>query len=157
MKAVFFDRDNTLIIDSHYMHDIKDLKFYPETFNVLQVLRDRGYEFFIISNQSGIGRGYFTEDQLQLFHAAMLAEFSKHGISFQKVAYCPHAPSENCDCRKPKPKILLELIKDYGVDPDHAFMVGDRDSDYQCGINAGIKSIKIKDGYDLPNLLENIL
>lgn len=156
MKAVFFDRDNTLIIDSHYMHDVKDLKFYPETFSVLATLRDRGYKFFIISNQSGIGRGYFKQQQLDVFHHAMEQQFEQHNIFFEEIAYCPHAPIDQCDCRKPSPKILLELIQRYGVDKENAYMVGDRDTDYQCGINAGIKAIKIHDGFELPNLLDLI-
>lgn len=156
MKAIFFDRDNTLIIDSHYMHDVKDLKFYPETFSVLGELKKRGYTFFIHSNQSGIGRGYFTEDQLTVFHDAMLAEFSKHDIEFKEVAYCPHAPVENCDCRKPKPKILIDLIEKYNIDKKSSYMIGDRESDYMCGINAGVNAIHIKDGTELPILLEKI-
>lgn len=156
MKAIFFDRDNTLIIDSHYMHDVNDLKFYPDTFEVLYELKKRGYQFFIISNQSGIGRGYFTEKQLEVFHKAMLDEFEKHHIEFVEVAYCPHHPNDNCDCRKPHPKILLELMERYNVDKSTAYMVGDRDSDYQCGINAGINAIKIKDGHELKRLLTEI-
>ena len=155
-KAIFFDRDNTLIIDSHYMFKLEDLKFYPETFKVLGELKDRGYIFFIVSNQSGLGRGIFNREQLDAFHGAMLAEFKNQGIEFTEVAFCPHHPDDKCDCRKPKPKIPLELIEKYNVDKSKSYFVGDRESDYQCGLNAGLNSIKIRDGHELPILLNLI-
>lgn len=155
-KAIFFDRDNTLIIDSHYMYKTEDLKFYPETFSTLKELKKRGYVFFIVSNQSGLGRDLFNLDQLNHFHAAMLEEFRKYEIEFLEVAFCPHHPKDNCDCRKPEPKIVLELIEKYKIDKKNSYFVGDRESDYQCGLNAGINSIKIKNGYELPELLDKI-
>ena len=153
-KAIFFDRDNTLIIDSHYMYKLEDLKFYPETFSTLSKLKERGYVFFIVSNQSGLGRKLFTREQLDIFHAKMLEDFAEQGIEFIEVAFCPHHPDEKCDCRKPKPKIVLELIDKYDIDKTRSYFVGDRESDYKCGINAGLHSIKIKDGHELPTLLD---
>lgn len=155
-KAIFFDRDNTLIIDSHYMYKPEDLKFYPETFSTLKELKNRGYAFFIVSNQSGLGRKLFTLDQLNHFHSVMLREFKNQDIEFLEVAFCPHHPKDGCDCRKPHPKIVLDLMEKYEISAENSFFVGDRDSDYQCGINAGLNSIKIKDGYELPNLLDQI-
>ena len=142
-KAIFFDRDNTLIYDKGYMYKTEDLKFFPKTFETLKILRDQGFIFFIISNQSGIGRGYFEEKDMHNFHDYMEKQLNKEGIHFGEYLYCPHAPSQNCDCRKPSPKIINEAIERHQIDRSQSYMVGDKKSDVDAGINAGITPIQV--------------
>ena len=143
-KAIFFDRDNTLIIDSNYMHKLEDLRFYDDTFSALKKIQNKGYLLFIVTNQSGIGRGYFTVQQMQQFNQLMLNKLSEQEIEIKDIVFCPHAPEDNCDCRKPSPKLINDLIEKYNIDKETSFMVGDKLSDAEAGSNAGIKGILIK-------------
>lgn len=140
-KAVFFDRDNTLIIDSDYMHKIEDFKLYPDTLSSLKLLQDKNYKIFIVTNQSGVGRGYFNLDQMHAFNKYMLKCFTESGIEIAELVYCPHSPEDKCDCRKPEPKLINELINKYGIDKSSSYMVGDKLSDAEAGKNAGITGI----------------
>ena len=142
-KAVFFDRDDTLLIDTNYMHKIEDLKYIDGVFDVLQEVQRRGYLIFIITNQSGIGRGYFQEEQMHKFHEKMLEGFSAHQIEIKDIVFCPHSPEDNCDCRKPSPKLINQLCTKYQIDTSKSFMVGDKVSDVKAGENAGMTSIGI--------------
>ena len=146
MKAVFFDRDDTLIQDSGYMHKKEDLRFFEDTISTLQALKQKGYEFFIVTNQSGIGRGYFTLEQMHSFNQFMLDEFKKYDVEIKEVVFCPHSPKDNCDCRKPSPKLINDLCKQYNIEKHLSYMIGDKDSDFQAGLKAGLKSYKIVPG-----------
>lgn len=151
-KAIFFDRDDTLIIDSNYMHKVEDLKFFGDTFTVLKELQSQGYLLFIVTNQSGIGRGYFNEEDMHNFNNAMLSELSAQGISIKEIVFCPHSPEQNCDCRKPSPKLLNQLCEKYKIDKKQSIMVGDKQSDIDAGKNAGLQSFKVENG-NLKDLL----
>jgi D-glycero-D-manno-heptose 1,7-bisphosphate phosphatase len=140
-KAIFFDRDNTLIIDTNYMHKLEDLKYFPDTIEVLKKFQDAGYILFIITNQSGVGRGYFTIEQMHAFNNHMLADFTAQGVNFTDLAYCPHSPDDSCDCRKPHPKLINVLCDKYQIDKTQSFMVGDKSSDVLAGENAGMTGI----------------
>jgi len=157
-KAIFFDRDDTLIHDSNYMHKVEQIHYVDDVFKTLKTAQDKGYKLFIVSNQSGIGRGYFTKEDTLIFHQKMKDDFQDHGVNIEDIVFCPHAPSENCDCRKPKPKLLLDLCHEYSIDPNQSFMVGDKKSDIQAGHNAGMKSIGINCESELKvSKLEEIL
>lgn len=147
-KAVFFDRDNTLIIDSNYMHKVEDLKFYNDSFDALREVITKGYKIFIVTNQSGIGRGMFSEEQMHLFNLAMLAEFTKNGIEIEEIVFCPHSPDDKCDCRKPAAKLINQLIHKYDIDKTKSYMLGDKTSDAQAGVNAGISGILLSQNPD---------
>lgn len=151
-KAIFFDRDDTLIHDKHYMHKLEDLNFLDETFDVLKTAQKLGYKIFIVTNQSGIGRGYFQEEDMHRFHDHMLSKLKEEGIEIEEIAYCPHAPEANCECRKPGPKLIIDLCEKFDIDKNLSFMVGDRDSDINAGISAGVKTIKIEPGHLSPVL-----
>ena len=135
-KAVFFDRDNTLVIDKNYMHKVEDLKFFPDTFSALKLIQDKGYKLFIVTNQSGIGRGYFNVEDMHAFHKELLKELKKENINIEDIHFCPHSPEDNCDCRKPHPKMLLELAAKHNIDMENSFMIGDKVIDAECGIDA---------------------
>lgn len=156
-KAVFFDRDGTLIVDKHYLSDPKDIVYFGDTFSALKELQKRGYELFIVTNQSGIGRGYFTLEQMHQVHAQMLKDFKNHDITISDIAFCPHAPKDQCDCRKPHPKMLLKLCQEHEVDPKKSFMVGDKEIDQECGENAGMTGLLVGQDTSLTDLLEIIV
>lgn len=142
-KAIFFDRDDTLIEDTGYMHKNSDLKYFPKTIEVLQKLKVKGFEIFIVTNQSGVGRGYFDIDKMHKFNSYLIDDLASNGIEIKAIAFCPHAPEENCECRKPKPKLINDLCEKYSIDKSASFMFGDKESDLNAGLNAGVNSFKI--------------
>jgi len=142
-KAIFFDRDGTLIIDKHYMHKTEELEYFPDTFESLIEIQKKGYLIFMVTNQSGIGRGMFKVEDMHNVHKQMLKDFEKQGIKITDIVYCPHAPDDCCDCRKPSPKLILGLIEKYNIDPSMSFMIGDKIIDAQSGEAAGTKGITI--------------
>lgn len=143
-KAVFFDRDDTLVIDSDYMHKVEDFKLFDDTISALKLIQEKGFKLFIVTNQSGIGRGYYTEEQMHNFNQQMFEEFNKHGIHLEDLAFCPHAPEDKCNCRKPKPTLINDLVKKYNIDVKNSFMIGDKLSDAQAGKNAGMIGVLLK-------------
>jgi histidinol-phosphate phosphatase family protein len=143
-KAIFFDRDDTLIRDSGYMYKLEDLDFFPETFKTLNDLQDKGYLLFIVTNQSGIGRGMYSEDDMHKFNTHMLSKLQEQGISITDLVFCPHAPEDSCNCRKPSPKLINELCEKYHIDKSLSWMVGDKQSDIDAGAAAGLRTFKIK-------------
>lgn len=104
-----------------------------------------GYELFIVTNQSGVGRGYFSLESVHQIHKQLQNDLREVKLSpFKDFAICPHSPDENCTCRKPHPKMILELIAKHNIDPEKSYMVGDKIIDAECGVNAGIKGIIVR-------------
>jgi len=145
-RAVFLDRDGTIMEDSNYVGDVERVLVIPSAAAALRQLQDGGYKLFIVTNQSGVGRGYFSREAVESIHAHLDEYFGKHGVHFDRYYVCPHHPEDNCDCRKPKPKFLLDAAREYGLDLSRCFMVGDRTSDIQAGINAGAPTILVLTG-----------
>lgn len=143
-KAIFFDRDDTLIVDKNYMYKKDDLEFFPDTFTVLKELQAKGFLLFIVTNQSGIGRGFFKESDMHSFHEYMLEKLKEAGITISKIAFCPHAPEDMCHCRKPSPKLINQLCEEFNIDKKLSYMVGDKQSDLDAGTNAGLQSLNVK-------------
>ncbi|NIA11465.1 MAG: D-glycero-beta-D-manno-heptose 1,7-bisphosphate 7-phosphatase [Nitrospiraceae bacterium] len=125
-------------IDKNYVYKIEDFEFKEGIFELLKLLQKK-FVLFIVTNQSGIGRGYYSLDDFKKLTQYMLNEFKKRGIEIKEVAFCPHHPDEHCECRKPKPGMILNLAKKYNIDLQHSIMIGDKLSDINAGINAGIK------------------
>jgi D-glycero-D-manno-heptose 1,7-bisphosphate phosphatase len=140
--AVFLDRDGTLIEDPGYLHDPEKIVVLPGVQDALLRLRAAGYLLIVITNQSGIGRGYYREEDFAAVMAALDAEF---GSPFTAVYRCPHRPDEHCGCRKPETGMLDRAAADHGIDLARSFMVGDRSSDVLAGKNAGCRSILVGD------------
>jgi len=155
-KAIFFDRDDTLIRDKSYMYKPEDLSFFSDTFDVLLRLQKLNFELFIVTNQSGIGRGIYTEADMHKFNGEMLNQLNVRGIHIKEVVFCPHSPDDACDCRKPSPKLLNQLCDKFQIDKTQSYMIGDKQSDLQAGINAGMKSIQVSDG-NIKAILDTIL
>ncbi len=139
-KAVFLDRDGIINIDKTYLYKIKDFEFCDGVFETLRHFQDMGYALFIVTNQSGIGRGYYSEKDFENLTTWMLKELKKESIEIKKVYHCPHVPKANCDCRKPKPHMLNLAIKEFEILPKKSWMIGDKPSDIFAGINAGISN-----------------
>jgi D-glycero-D-manno-heptose 1,7-bisphosphate phosphatase len=143
--AVFLDRDGTIMRDVDYCGDPKDVEVFGGATEALRMLKDRGYKLFIITNQSGIGRGYFTDEQYRAVEGEVLRQLGNDLID--ATYYCPHGPDSICGCRKPEPGLVSQAAHDYNLDLTRSFFVGDKDSDIQCGQHAGVKTILVHTGY----------
>ncbi len=145
IKAVFLDRDGVINFDKNYVYKVEDFEFIPGALEAMKKLRDAGFKLFIISNQSGIGRGYYKEEDVEILHKFMLSELAKEGIEIERVDYCPHGPEDGCECRKPNPYFVLQAQKEFDIDLAASWFVGDRDTDVNCGKNAGVKTVLVGD------------
>jgi D-glycero-D-manno-heptose 1,7-bisphosphate phosphatase len=145
-RAVFLDRDGTIMEDTNYVGDVARVVLIASAATALKRLQDADYRLFIITNQSGVGRGYFTREAVEAIHAHLDEYFGSAGVRFDRYYVCPHHPEDNCDCRKPKPRFLIEAAREYGLDLSRCFMVGDRASDIQAGATAGVKTVLVLTG-----------
>lgn len=143
IKAVFFDRDGTLIHEKPgtYLSDPAQVRLYAPVPRALTRLQQAGFVFFIVSNQSGIGRGYFTEKEVQAVHARLRRLL--HPVAIQDIVFCPHAPDEKCTCRKPGTLLGQQLIQKYHIDPARSFMVGDKKADVLFGQKLGLRAVLV--------------
>lgn len=141
--AVFFDRDGTINPDPGYIRAPEDFSLFPETIPALRLLREHGYLLFVVTNQSGIGRGYFRHEDLAAVHRRMEALLLTGGITLDGIRYCPHHPDEDCDCRKPSPFMIQELARIHGVDLSRSWFVGDTPADVVSGRRAGCRTVRI--------------
>lgn len=144
--AVFFDRDGTLMHDANYCSDPKQVRVFPFVTDSLQRLRARGYKLLMITNQSGIGRGYFTWQQYEAVHAEVLRQLGGQLIDGTYV--CPDVPGVESKCRKPAPGMILQGAREHNIDLSRSIMVGDKEIDVHCGHNAGIKAIRVRTGFE---------
>jgi D-glycero-D-manno-heptose 1,7-bisphosphate phosphatase len=147
-KAVFLDRDGTLIEERHYLHRPEDVAFFPGVALALRRLRAAGFDLFIVSNQSGVGRGYFTLNEVEQVNRHLLSELARENVSFEKVYVAPEAPDAPSHGRKPSPRFLFDARDEFGLDLAQCYMIGDKLIDLECGWNAGVnKSILVRTGY----------
>ncbi|SFV51938.1 D-glycero-D-manno-heptose 1,7-bisphosphate phosphatase [hydrothermal vent metagenome] len=137
-KALFLDRDGIINIDTYYVHKIEDFEFVSDIFALLHLFKERGYIFFIVTNQSGIGRGYYTQDDFDLLMRWLLDRFQEQNIHIQSVHFCPHTPKELCNCRKPKTGMIEQILESYDIDLKNSWMIGDKQSDINLAHNAKI-------------------
>ncbi len=150
-RAVFLDRDGVLMEDANYVGHVDRVKVIPGAAAAVQRLRAAGFKIFVVTNQSGVGRGYFTREAVEEIHQLLRAQ----GIQPDRFYVCPHHPEDNCDCRKPKPKFLLDAGRDFDLDLAGSYMVGDRPSDLQAGWNAGVRPILVLTGVGRETLAKN--
>ena len=157
IKAVFFDRDGVLNVDKEYLHKIEDFEWIDGAKKSIVFLTRNNYTVFVVTNQSGIARGFYTIDDMKKVHEYMLAEIKAAGGSIEKFYFCPHLPEGkvkeyaiDCDCRKPKPGLLLQAMNEYPVDKEASFLIGDKQRDLDSADAAGIKGYLYEGG----NLLE---
>lgn len=139
-KSLFLDRDGVINVEKDYLHRIQDFEFVDGIFELCQAAADAGYALIIITNQSGIARGYYTEHQFQQLMSWVMSEFSRHQLTITDYFYCPHHPTKgtghyriDCNCRKPGPQMLLDAAQKYDLDLSQSIMVGDKLTDLQAG------------------------
>jgi D-glycero-D-manno-heptose 1,7-bisphosphate phosphatase len=148
IKTIFLDRDGVINKEVGYLHKIKDFKFIDGVFDACLYFRSLGYQLIIVTNQSGIGRGYYNEDDFHIVNNWMLEKFSKKDINILDVFFCPHGPESDCDCRKPKPGMFNQANNKYGIDMKNSWMIGDKEADVQAAKTAGIQNtILVKSGH----------
>lgn len=153
MKALFLDRDGVINLDNGYVSKIKDFVFIDGVFEALRGFLELGFTLFVVTNQSGIGRGYYTLEDFLHLNEFMLNELKKEQISVKKVYFCPHAPEVGCLCRKPNTKMIEDARLEFDIDLANSIMIGDKDSDIEAAKNAKIgKSYKV--GQEFANLYE---
>jgi D-glycero-D-manno-heptose 1,7-bisphosphate phosphatase len=147
-KAVFLDRDGTLNVEREYLSDPALLELLPGTGPALRRLSDAGYLLFIVTNQSGIGRGYFTEAAMHAVNARLCQELAREGVQFARIYFAPEHPDQPSRGRKPSPQFLFDARDEFGLDLSASYIVGDKLIDLECGWNAGLRrSILVRTGY----------
>lgn len=135
-KAVFLDRDGTINVDKHYLHNIEEFEFLPGVLEGMKALQDAGYLLIIVTNQSGIGRGYYSEEDFETLNSWMLHTLESKGIYIAKVYFCPHLPNAKvkkyrkvCACRKPALGMYEQAIRNYDIDLANSWTIGDKPRD----------------------------
>ena len=147
-RAVFLDRDGTLIVEKNYLSKPEDVTILRDAPAALKRLQDAGFKLFIVSNQSGVGRGYFTLADIKRVNGHICDLFGREGVHFQKIYVAPEAPDQPSRGRKPSPQFLFDARDEFALDLSASFMVGDKLIDLECGWNGGVKkSILVRTGY----------
>lgn len=157
-KAVFLDRDGVLNHEmGDYIRRVEDFEVL-DNFDALKTLQDKGYLLIVATNQGGLAKGWYTETELGKMHQKLRDDYSAHGVKFTDMFYCPHHPDYTgvCDCRKPKPGLLLQGIEKYNIDPAKSYFIGDRERDVEAGTAAGVKGILIDSDQPLSTVLDLI-
>lgn len=147
-RALFLDRDGTLIAERHYLHRPEEVEFLPGAVMALRRLSDAGFALVVVTNQSGVGRGYFTMEDVDSVHAHIAAECASMGFRFDRFYTAPEAPDQPSRGRKPSPQFLFDARDSLGIDLAGSFMVGDKMVDLEAGWNAGVaRSFLVRTGY----------
>jgi len=154
--AVFLDRDGTICKDVHYMRSPEQFELLPGVAEGIKFLNELGVKVIVATNQSGVARGYFTEQDLKKIHERMIEELSKRGAKIDAIYYCPHHPDDDCGCRKPKIRMLKKAEADFRLDLSKCFIVGDKRLDVETGKNAGCTSILIPGPETEPDIKANL-
>ena len=153
-RAVFIDRDGTISEEVGYVNHVSRYRVFPYAAEALRVLRDAGWLSILVTNQAGVARGYFEEEMVGAVHGLLARELERGGARLDAIYYCPHHPSvgappyrSDCDCRKPKPGLILRAAEEFELDLAQCWMVGDRHSDTELARNAGVRSAFVLSGY----------
>jgi len=144
---VFLDRDGTICEEVGYLNHVNRFRMFPFAAEALRRLNDSGYAVIVVSNQSGVARGYFPESLVQQVNQVMVQQLSEAGARVDALYYCPHASSDNCRCRKPKTGMLERAVRDHCIDLQRSFVVGDRHGDIQLARNTQARGILVRTGY----------
>ena len=139
-KALFLDRDGVVNVEKEYLYKIYDFEFIDGIFELCRYYQNLGYVIFVITNQSGISRGFYSENDFAVLSSWMIQEFAKNGIEVKKVYHCPHHPelSGDCSCRKPHAGMLLKAQEEFTIDLENSILIGDKETDIEAGLNAGL-------------------
>lgn len=137
-RAIFLDRDGVINIDKKYLFKIEDFEFVDGIFDMCRYFISQGYIIIVITNQSGINRGFYTTKQFKTLNRWMIDYFKKEHITISDTYFCPHRPDELCECRKPKPTMINKASKKFDIDKKNSIMIGDKMTDIQSAIDANI-------------------
>ena len=162
-RAVFLDRDGVITQEPpHYVHKLSQLELIPKSADAIRLLNENGFVVIVASNQSGIARGYYREEDAILFNQAMKENLAKEDSYIDAIYYCPHHPEAkiekyrvDCNCRKPKPGMLTRAEKELNIDLNQSYVVGDKLSDIEAGKRAGCKTIMVRTGHGVEELKNN--
>jgi D-glycero-D-manno-heptose 1,7-bisphosphate phosphatase len=153
-RAVFLDRDGTVNLEKEYLHRTEEFEFIPGAPEAIRLLKDAGFLVIVVTNQSGIGRGYYDEADVHRLHRFMDEELKRHGAAVDAYYLCPHHPlhgigeyRRECGCRKPLPGMLLEAADDFSIDLAASFIIGDKMADIEAGRAAGCRPLLVATGY----------
>jgi len=147
-KIVFVDRDGVINVEKNYLYKIEDFEFIDGVFDSFSYILSLGYKIVIVTNQSGIGRGYYSYDDYIKLTKWIKSQFREQNIEILDIFCCPHTPEDNCNCRKPKIGMIDNLKEEYDIDFKNSWMIGDKSSDIEFAINAGISNtIQVKSGH----------
>jgi D-glycero-D-manno-heptose 1,7-bisphosphate phosphatase len=146
-KGVILDRDGTLIVEKHYLRDPEEVELLPGVPEALALLHRHGYSLIMATNQAGVGRGYYSLDEMRAVNQRLQALLAEKGIELDAIYYCPHAPDEQCCCRKPAPGMLKQAACERGISFESSFVIGDKESDILLGKNSGLQTVLVRTGY----------
>jgi len=150
IKTIFLDRDGVINKEVGYLHKIQDFEFINGVFEACLYFQLLDYQIIIVTNQSGIGRGYYDEDAFHVVNNWMLNQFKNQSINILSVFFCPHDPESNCDCRKPKPGMFNQASDKYNIDMKKSWMIGDKEADIMAANAAGIQNtLLVKSGHQI--------
>jgi len=153
-KAIFLDRDGTINVDVDYLHEPDQLVFIDGTIEALAMLKAQGYKLIVISNQSGIGRGYFKVQDVERLHAYMNRILYKHNAAIDAFYYCPHVEQDKCTCRKPQTGLIDRAVTEWEIDLTRSYMVGDKEVDVMTAVNAGCSYGLLLSGHVVSDALQ---
>ena len=149
-KIIFLDRDGVINEEKNYLHRIEDFIFIDGVFESLKLLQNFGYQFIVVTNQSGIGRGMYSSEDYLLIDKWMKKEFEKNGVNILHSIHCPHTPEQNCNCRKPKPGMFEECLSMFQISKKDSWVIGDSERDIEAGVRAGLKNtILVRSGHQI--------
>ena len=156
LKTIFLDRDGVINKEINYLYKIDDFEFIEGVFDACLFFQSLNYNIVVISNQSGIARGYFSESDYHILTDWMIKQFQEKGVSILDTYYCPHGPESNCKCRKPKPGMIIEAANKYGINLSMSWMIGDKESDIKAAKLAGIENtILVRSGQPISESSSN--
>ena len=156
IKTIFLDRDGVINKEIGYLHKIEDFKFINGVFEACQHYEQLGYKIVIVTNQSGISRGHYSEDDFRNITDWMITQFHKNNIQILDTFHCPHLPDSGCNCRKPKPGMLLEAKKKYNINMLESWLIGDKEDDISAANSSGIfNTILVRSGHKIDESRSN--
>ena len=155
-KTIFLDRDGVINKDVNYLYKIKECEFIDGIFEACIYFQNIGFKIVIITNQSGIARGYFNENDYQILTNWITLQFNKKSIKLLEIFHCPHGPDSKCSCRKPRPGMLIEAQHKYNIDMTNSWLIGDREDDILAANNAGINNtVLVRSGHKINEDISN--
>jgi histidinol-phosphate phosphatase family protein len=155
-KAVFLDRDGTIARDVPYCGRVEDFELLPTVPDAIKLLNNHDFKVVVVTNQSGIARGFFTEETLTNIHDKMETELGKQNARVDAIYYCPHHPDDGCECRKPKTALFQKAVRELDIDLKHSWVIGDMKSDIDAGKALGCKTLLVSTGPSTGNNISEV-